>query len=208
MRYELATNDQLWTIIKYDCDYCPLSLLRGAAIEMLNRNLFDKLIIDAILHVIKVDVIEKIYKLSMDDLMQIGRLEIFKRIRGFQTGKGQKLTSFIYMLVKHEMIKVLEGLGAKKRDSRKDISIQKKLEDGNDFEVYLYDRKTDVETYVINKLYLEELLKKVNKHQRKVLYYRLQGYEFGEISKILHRGSAASMSQAFRFAIEKMREGA
>lgn len=208
MRYDTATNDQLWTIVKYDSENCPLSLLRGAVLEMLNRNLFDRIIRDAVLHVVKPTVIEKIYKIGFDDFMQVGRMEIFKSIKRFKQGKGQTVTSFIYMIVKHEIIRVLERLGAKKRDNRKDISMQGKLDDGKDFEVFLHDRKMDVEKYVINKLTVEEMLQGISEHQRNVLYYRMQGYEFKEISEIMQRGSTASMSQAYRLAIKKMREGA
>jgi RNA polymerase sigma factor (sigma-70 family) len=207
MDFENATDNQLWTIIKHDND-CPLSLLRGAVIEMLNRNLFDRIILHAALRVIKIDIVEKLYKMSKDDFLQIGRLEIFKRIQNYQYGKGQTVTSFIYMLVKHEMIKVLDKLEAKKRDNRKDISMESKLEDGKDFGVFLHDQKMNVEKYVINKLTVEDLLQKVNKHQRKVLYYRMQGYEFHEISELMHRGSAGSMSQAYRLALKKLRKEA
>lgn len=207
MKWENATDNQLWTIVNHDLD-CPRSLWSGAVLEMVNRNLFDYLIADAIHHCMNVQVVDELYKMSADDFMQIGRLEIFKNFHRFNPNKGRKLTTFLYLIVKHELIRQMTALGAVKRDARNNISIQRKTAEGTQYEVFLPDKKIDVERYVVNKVTLEQLLKRVNKHQRTVLYYRLQGYTFEEISQLLGRGNVKSMHQAYTLAIKKMKKGA
>jgi DNA-directed RNA polymerase specialized sigma24 family protein len=100
------------------------------------------------------------------------------------------------------------GLQSKKRDTTHVTSIQNSTEQGDEFEIFLEDKQTNVENYVVNKVFIERLLKRVNKHQRAVLYYHLQGYTFNEISQILGRGNLQTMHQAYTLAIKKMRQGA
>jgi DNA-directed RNA polymerase specialized sigma subunit len=102
----------------------------------------------------------------------------------------------------------MESVQTIKRDTRNVVSYQAEMNDGENFEIMLEDKKTNVEHYVITKLFLEQLLKQVNPHQRTVVYLYLQGYNFREISERLGRGSFSTMSQAYNKAIRKMRKGA
>jgi RNA polymerase sigma factor (sigma-70 family) len=207
MDYESATNQQLLVIAKHDTT-CPRSLLSEVVVEMLNRNLFDRIIPDVIHRVMKIEVVERIYKISFEDFMQIGRTEIWKAVERFDGTKGKNFFSFAYTVAKHEIIRQIVKIEASKRDTRNDVSYQQETEQGDEYEIFLQDRYVDVERYVVNKVTLEQLLKRVNQHQKAVLYYRLQGYTFHEISQILGRGTFSTMHQAYKFAIEKMRKGA
>jgi RNA polymerase sigma factor (sigma-70 family) len=210
MRYELATDDQLWTIIKHDYKNCPPSLLRGAVLELLNRNLFDRLIRGVIQKTVRYKYTEKRCGIGLEDLLQIGRLKIYKVIDQFNPNraKSNSLTSFLYLAIKSEFQKVLITARTEKRDNSKEVSYQNKMEDDDDYEIFLRDKVTNVEKYVINKVTLEQLLSRVNNHRRNVVYYRLQGYTFEEIAEILGRGSKKTMHQAYKLAIEAMRKGA
>lgn len=206
INFELATNDQLMSIVNKDKD-CPPHLLSGAALEMINRNLFDKLIIKTIRSVFCIEVVEQIHKVGLDDFLQISRMRVWESLESFNPQKN-KFTTFVYMIVKHEMMNQINKLQAEKRDSRKVISYQTKIEDGAELEVYIEDKKTNVERYVINKVTLEHLISQVNNHQRTVLYYHMKGYTFKEIAVLLGRGSESTMSQAYNLALKKMRKGA
>jgi RNA polymerase sporulation-specific sigma factor len=207
LKWELATENQLLAIVNDDKN-CPASLWSRAVVEMINRNLFDSLIGKVIHRVMNTGVVEQIHKMSFDDFLQIGRLEVWKLINRFNSQKGVKFTSFAYTAVKHEMIRQIEALETQKRDTRNVTSYQTKTLSGDEYEIFLSDKKIDVEQYVVNKITLEQLLKRVNKHQKTVLYYRLQGFTFEEISVILGRGSVTTMHQAYMNAIKKMRKGA
>jgi RNA polymerase sigma factor (sigma-70 family) len=208
MRYELATDDQLWTIVKYDYKNCPPSLLRGAALELLNRNLFDRLIRGVIQKTVRYKYTEKRCGIGLEDLLQIGRLKIYKVINQYNPKRGTSLTSFLYLAIKSEFQKVLITANTEKRDNSKETSYQNKMEEGKEYEVFFYDKAVNVEKYVINKVTLEQMLKGLNQHRRTVVYYYMQGYTFEEISKILGRGTRATMHQAYKLAIEAMRKGA
>jgi RNA polymerase sigma factor (sigma-70 family) len=207
MNYTKASNEQLWTIIKYDYKECPPSLLRGVALELLNRNLFDRLIRGVINKTVRYKYTEKRCGIGLEDLLQIGRMKVYKAIDQFNPKRGSSFTSFIYLAVKSEFQKVLITVQTQKRDNSNEMSYQNKMEEDKEYEIFLRDQ-TNVEKYVINKVTLEQLLSRVNKHRKTVIYYHLQGYSFEEISKILGRGTRATMHQAYKLAIEAMREGA
>lgn len=207
MRYELATDNQLLTIIKHDKD-CPHSLLSGAVLEVLNRGLFDQVIGDCLRRVIKnIKKFEQVHQVSSQDFMQMGRIFVLEALKRFKANKNKSFMSFVFLRVKHEFIKQVIHIEAQKRDNRKVCSYQVQTEQGDEIGDF-FPSKVNVETYVVNKVTLEQLLKRVNDHQRKVILYRLQGYTFTEISKLLNRGSLNTMEQAYRYGIEKMRKGA
>lgn len=207
MRWEKASDNQLNIIIKYEYD-CPLPLLEGAVIEMLNRGLFDRIIAECI-HFITKDIkkVEQVHCVGFDDFLQIGRIEVLKALKLFNPKRGKNFMSFVYLKVKSEIIKRIEALEAQKRDSRKVSSYNQQTEDGTEF-VEFFSSRINVEKYVINKVLLEQLLNKVNPHQRSVLTLKLKGYTFVEISEILGRGNYKSMHQAYKLALGKMRKGA
>jgi RNA polymerase sigma factor (sigma-70 family) len=207
MKWELATNDQLLTIIKFDFN-CPHSLLSGAVIEMLNRSMFDNIIADAVRKSVHLQIFENTYKIGLEDFMQNARMAIFSSIKNYQTGKGTSFFTFAYMVAKQSVFRIMESVQTIKRDTRNVVSYQAEMNDGENFEIMLEDKKTNVEHYVITKLFLEQLLKQVNPHQRTVVYLYLQGYNFREISERLGRGSFSTMSQAYNKAIRRMRKGA
>jgi RNA polymerase sigma factor (sigma-70 family) len=146
----------------------------------------------------KIEKVEQIHKVSLEDFMQIGRIEVLKALETFESGRCT-FSSYVYMKIKSRVIKELQSLEAEKRDNRKTTGTEL---------IQLYADITNVEKYVVNKILVEQLLSNINEHQKTVLFYRLQGYTFKEISALLGRGSFSTMSQAYNLAIKKMRKGA
>lgn len=205
MKWHLATNEQLNTIIKYDSD-CPLFLFRRAVEEMLSRNLFDRIIRRCFQIVFgNEERISKIYKFDIDDFLQMGRMEIYRAIDKYKTGKGMNFLSFSFLVVKQDFIRQRNHMEAQKRDNQKVLSYHAKTNDETEF-LDFFKASLNVEKYVVNKVTIEQLLKKVNKHQRSVVLLRLKGYQFAEISEQLGRGCENSMSQAYNLAIKKLRK--
>lgn len=205
MDWTKATDTQLLTIAKTDHD-CPTTLLSGVVEEMLNRNLFDPLIVSIVNNVMKIDVVEKLHKVSLEDFLQIGRVEIWKGVKRFKPGHNKAFISFVYMTIKHEFIKQINALEALKRDNRQSISYQTK--ELREIDFFLKDKKTNVERYVINKVTIEQLIKRVNRHQRNVIDCYMMGYTFEEIASILGRGTFKTINRSFWDAVKKMRKGA
>lgn len=207
MNFKKASDQQLDVIIKNEYD-CSPSLLRGAVLEMLDRGLFDRMIAD-ITHKITCNVkkAEQIHGIGMEDFLQIGRMEVLFSLEKFDSTKKTNFLSFLYLKVRNIIAKTMQHVEYQKRDNRKVSSLNIELDDGTEIIEFINDNKTNVEKYVLNKVMLEQLIKKVNKHQKIVLSYRLQGYQFAEISKILGRGNDRSMYQAYMNAIKKMKKG-
>ncbi|WP_447579912.1 hypothetical protein [Acinetobacter baumannii] len=207
MNFRKASDQQLDVIIKNEYD-CSPSLLRGAVLEMLDRGLFDKMIAD-ITHKITCNVkkTEQIHGIGMQDFLQIGRMEVLFSLEKFNPSMKNSFFSFLYLKVRNIIVKTMQHVEYQKRDNRKVSSLNIELDDGTEIIEFINDNKTNVEKYVLNKVMLEQLIKKVNKHQKIVLSYRLQGYQFAEISELLGRGNDRSMYQAYMNAIQKMRKG-
>lgn len=208
MRYEIATDHQLLTIIKHEKDL-PSSLLRGAVIEGLNRGLFDSLIADCIRKIFPdLKTTEQKQKMSLEDFMQLGREYTFKALERYNPKRGMNFMSFVHLRVKGEMHKLRQGFMYQKRDASKVVSMNNQTDEGTEYAEFFRDPYTDVEKYVIDKVLAEELLNKVNDYQRQVVLYRLRGYELKEIVNFLGKGTVKTLSVTYKRAIENMRKGA
>lgn len=208
MRWNLATNEQLITIIKHD-NSCPLSLLREAVIEMLNRSMFDALIGDRVHHQYRdLKKTELKQRWDKEDFMQFGRMVVFQAIDTFKPDKGMNFFSYAYLRVGSELSKLKDTQQRKKRNASQMYSLNSKTANGSEFVEFFYDHKINVEKYVVNKVLIEHLLERVNARQRKVVLLRLLGYEGAEIAEIIGEGTPGSISQSYKLAIRKMRRGA
>lgn len=206
MDYTKATNEQLETIIRYD-NTIPNHLLVGVVEEVLNRNLLDNYIAKIIRTVIKgVDKVEKIYQMSMDDFLQLGRTKVYELAKEFDSTKGVTFTTFIYKPLANRYMKWIEKETAEKRDESKVISYSLLDNTGKELVDGFIDYRTNVERYVVNKLFVEQVLNqsRLSSRQKEVLEYRLQGLKNEEIAKKIGAGFK-SVSKSYYTAIEKIR---
>lgn len=207
MKIHLATNKQLETILRNDSS-CPPSLLREVVEEGLNRGLFDRLIASSIRENINPEQMEIIHGIAFEDLMQVGRIGVFKEVSKYNPSKGMAFNSFLYMRLKNILTNYQATFLTQKRDRRKTYSYNKTNKAGEPFETLIADKITNVERYVVNKILVEQLLQRPNEHQRKIVLLRMKGYKLEEIAEILGASSCSTVSKSYQSALEKMRKGA
>lgn len=207
MKIHLATEKQLEAIAKHDPD-CSPSLLREVVEEMLNRNLFDRMINQCFQTVFgSVKRMNEVHSLELEDFLQIGRTSVFEAIKKFIPGKGKAFSSFAYMVIKQKFVECIKFLEAAKRDQRNEFR-EIETEEGLNI-LDLMPSYINIEKYVIKKITLENLLKKLTKRQRQIVDLFLQDYNFDEIAEILgSKGKGRSLNKTYNDAIKKMRKGA
>ena len=203
--FSKATDEQLECIVRFDSDI-PTSLLGRVVEEMLNRNLFDRVINSCIQSVVNVERMKNIYKLDIEDFMQIGRMEIFRAVDRFETDRGMTFSSFIFMVVKHEFGKFITILTAKKRDLCNEFSYHTEI--GETELIDFFTANTNVEKYVINKLMIEQGMERITDRQKEIVMMKLEGYTDIEIGEILGGVSRQAVGQSYTRAVNNMRKGA
>jgi RNA polymerase sigma factor (sigma-70 family) len=149
---------------------------------------------------------EQVYKISEEDLLQIGRTAIYEALDKFTPGKGKAFSSYAYMVANSELIMFIRKLQRGKRDPRKVTSLNEKLDENGEYEMY-FPSPVNIEKYVLNKIELEESLKQINDYQRKVILLRWQGYTYEEISGMTGK-TINAVNKTYLKAIGKMRKGA
>ncbi|EIJ79150.1 RNA polymerase sigma factor for flagellar operon [Bacillus methanolicus PB1] len=203
MRWELATDEQLWNIIENDW-HVPERHIDGLVTEALNRNLFDHLIKHLINKMFDRWDPERRYNFS--DLYQIGYIGIVQALKNYKVGKGSFKT-FAYMNIKTEFVHHLEKINAEKRKLYENIlslDVQKHEDNDSTFLDSLIDETKNPEKITINKLFLEEQFKKLSQREREILLYFTQGYSMHEIAKMYKQNGAAWISRQFHRGIAKI----
>lgn len=206
MRYEIATDNQLLTIIKHEKDL-PSSLLRGAVIEGLNRGIFDKVLAKVMYTTVNPEQLDRTFGIGEDDLLQIGRIEVIKALDTFDGTKGKNFMSFVYQSVKCEFLNQVTVLYAAKRDCSKTISYNKESTSGVTLEYFLPDKNQNVERYVINKITVESLMEQLSDKEMKMIEYRMNGYTYPEIGEVFGK-NYRTIHRSIKEAYKKMRIGA
>jgi RNA polymerase sigma factor (sigma-70 family) len=206
MNFTLATNNQLNIIIKHEYD-CSPSLLRGAVVEMLNRGLFDKIIAKVMYSTLDTKQLDRVFSVGEEDLMQIGRWEVIKALDTFNQSKGKNFLSYVYQNIKCELMNEVTTLFAAKRDCSKTTSYNKEMTKGVTLEVFLPDKKQNVEKYVINKLTVEQLMEKLNDYQKKLIAKKLEGYTYQEMGEMFGK-NYRTIHVNVKKALDEMRKGA
>lgn len=182
MDYTLATNQQLWTIMKSDAE-CPLPLLEGVFHEAVNR----KMIVPLILTVIKKkfgssEQARKALEMEHDDLIQLGYEGALRAIQEYKPGKGI-FSSFLYRNISHAYGWRYQFLKAHKRQIE-ESSYHQNLEEDSTLEYYyLVDLKTNVEKTVLDKIQFEEKLSTLSDVQRDTFMRFFKGFTYKEIAE-------------------------
>jgi RNA polymerase sigma factor (sigma-70 family) len=177
MNYVLATNDQLWIIMKSDWD-CPLPLLEGIFQEAVNRGMIKQIIISVMKEKrLTNERTQSIIRMEYEDLVQLGYEGAVNALIGFSPGKGS-FVHFLYLKISQTYGKLFEYEDAEKRKRNDFIP-----NDGMEMEFYFVDYRTNVEKIVLNKIRLEEKLSLLNPIQKETLLRFFQGYTLQEIAE-------------------------
>jgi RNA polymerase sigma factor (sigma-70 family) len=181
MRYELATNEQLWTILRTDID-CPLPLMEGAFYEALDRGLIRQFIKSVLRkRMIKAETKQKLH-VHYEDLLQIGYEAAVKALKEYEPSKGT-FTNLLFIKIHQAYGMLLKTLKAQKRDGDETSYQELMNDDTRTYENLLYCRKMSVEKTVIQKLELEEKLSRCKPIQRETFERFMLGYTLTEIAE-------------------------
>jgi RNA polymerase sigma factor (sigma-70 family) len=182
MRWELATDKQLRMIAQYDID-CSPSLLKGVAIEMIKRRLWDGIILYAAKKIYFNVKETYTYKLQMtyEEFIHVAHIEILKVVEKFQPGR-RNFKSYVIMCLMTHFKKIIRDAEAMKRIANlraEDVDgLEPKMQDK------IFQSPVNVEKYVIDKITLEERLKPLSEVERKALYLSAMGYTQYEIAEM------------------------
>jgi RNA polymerase sigma factor (sigma-70 family) len=204
MKWECATDNQLWNIVKYDKD-CPTALLSGVAIEMIKRNLWDTVTVYAARKVFKnvSFVLEQRLKMDLEELKQIANIEIFKRIKTFLPGM-RTLKTYVIMCLISKFGKMLRDVHVEKRRSNIGTKSVDKLPE--DLQTRIFRSRENVEKKVINKIMIQNGIEKLKERERQAIYLTIQGYQQYEIAAMLGFKNKMSGHKLLNRAYSKMRK--
>jgi RNA polymerase sigma factor (sigma-70 family) len=183
MRYELATNKQLMSIINHDKDL-PTHLLSGLVEESIKRGLWDAIIIYAgkrAYHNVPY-VLSNILKIEKSDLFQIAYIEIVRIIDTFKPGiKSFKDYVIMCLIGKFHVIRDYATREKRSSDLKtEDIDDLPSLGQGT-----VLTSPLNVEKYVINKITIEEVWDVLREIEQKAIKLYLIGYTQWELSEML-----------------------
>lgn len=204
MNYSIATDKQLKTIVNYDKG-CSPHLLRGVVTEMLKRNLLDDLIYHIAMKLYRnVEVRLSCMNMDLEDLLQIGYMEIIKAAHNFKPGKSS-FKSFAYMCIWSKLTKLArDSMSDTRKGEERKLSLDSFNEEVDDKTYIFLDTETNVERSVIRQMEWEEQMNKLLPRQREIIYYRLQGYSLRYLALNKYKVSGNVIHQQYKKALKKM----
>lgn len=204
MRYELATKDQLLTIIKEDKD-CPTHLLSGVVHQALNKGLFDKLIYWVFDNLFKNwrKVVAR-WNMENKDILSMGYCGVLNALKRWKPGKASFKT-FAYMNIRSEFVHQLDAENTQSRQIYKVTdSYDIPTSEGLDLKEVIPSRRS-VEREALRNISFQLNMKLLSSKEREVIHYFLQGYSLSEIAyQIYHFKSMTMVHRYFHRALEKI----
>lgn len=184
MNYELATKEQLLSIISGDAD-CPTHLLCGVVHEMMQRDMFHNLIYKAIVKRFShLSLACKKLCISDEELFQTLNMEIWERLPKFIPGKAP-FGYYAYLALRGKIGEMEKAFNfGRKKILLHLSSMEIKVGENARLEDCL-PSKVNVERMVINKITFEERLQVLSEGEKQVFLLYLKGYSFAEISSII-----------------------
>lgn len=179
MRYELATDNQLNNIISYDKDI-PTHLLGGVVLEMIKREMWDKIIFYSAKKAYRnySFVIENILRIDNEELIQIAHIELIRIVNTFKPGI-RSFKSYAIMCLIGKFSVLLQMAKTKKRASDlKTVKIDQISAD-------VFQSSMNVEKQVINKIMIEEVWNVLRNAEKKLILLEQMGYSKEEASEML-----------------------
>jgi RNA polymerase sporulation-specific sigma factor len=127
----------------------------------------------------------KIMDYEQEDVLQEGRMGMFRAIESFVPNKGNKLVSYMSLCAERSIISYIRNKNRKKRQ-QENLNISLEKVQG----LALHDKlhsQVNVEETVINEIFYQNILNEVNQTlepiEAKVYGQYVQGYTIAELSK-------------------------
>jgi RNA polymerase sigma factor (sigma-70 family) len=204
MRHELATDQQLLTIIKEDKD-CPAHLLSGVVKEALARGLFKKLVYWVFDNLIKNwRRATTAWNMENQDLLSIGYCGVLSALERWNPGKSSFKT-FAYMNIRSEFTHMLDGENAEKRYIYKITdSYDKETDEGVPFKDFIPVRE-NVEREALRNITFQSKMKLLSSREKDVILYFIKGYSLSDIAYEIYQFKSMTMvHRNFHRALEKL----
>lgn len=183
MNFQKATTTQLETIFNHEYDL-PTDLLVGLVTEMMNRNLFEGMIISTAKRLFN--------HYNRDEVLQVAYIGIFQLVKKIKHMKIP-FKSLVYIVIERRLKSIIVS----------DSTIKNKMNYSallNEFPVMI--ASSNVEKTVIDKMSLQEQLDKLTEKERYIVTEFLKGYSLNyqarrinKDSKLLHYHFKKSISQ-------------
>lgn len=202
MNYELATDEQLKIIIRYDIDL-PTHLLSGLVTEMIKRDLFGGMILKAIKKRFSVlSIACRVLNTTREELFQVLHIEIWESVKKFVPGKSP-FAFYMYLALVSKLRDWEKGFSfGRKAVLHHSVSTQEKVAENLRYEDCLTDGM-NVERTVINRITFQEKLSVLTDYEKQTFLLYLKGYSFAEIGEMTSI-SKSGVNRRMKITLQKL----
>ena len=189
MRWHLATNEQLEVIFNHEYDL-PNCLLVDLVVEMLNRRLFDGMIIE----------LAKRFAVDRDEAIQAGYMAVYQLAKIYKAGK-LSFKSMCFIAIERRLKGIILKQYQKRNSFNRSLESLQKLKESMRWDI---PDNTDVESHVIRWMTYEEKMKQLTKKERNIVEWFINGYSINYIAKQIYRVDPKLVHYHFRKALKKL----
>lgn len=179
-----ATDQQLETIFNHECDL-PTDLLVGLVEEMMKRELFDGMI----MHMAK-----RIRNVPRNEIIQAAYIGIYQLAKIFKPGK-LSFKQMVYISIERRIKNLLQA---------KYTHSAQLMDNALQNDVPILPAENNVEKFVIQKMVMQEQIKKLNKKERFIIQQFLKGYSIKSIAERFFKQDPVTIHYHFKKALKKM----
>lgn len=189
MRWNLATNEQLEVIFNHEYNL-PNQLLVGLVVEMMNRRLFDGMILEK----------AKRFRIERDEAIQVGYMAIYQLTKIYREGK-LSFKSMCFIAIERRLKGVVLKKYQKNNHLNDSADSLQTLKETRRFDI---TDRLDVETQVVRRLTYEEKMKKLTEKERKIVEMFIDGYSINYIATYVYGVDPKAVHYHFRKALKKL----
>ncbi len=204
MNWTNATNEQLKAIAFHD-NSIPTHLASGVALEMIYRKLWSGIIVYAAKKAYRnvKYTLELSLKMTFDELIHIGHIEIMESLKKYQPGM-RTIKTYVIMHLIGRFINLKRAAEQEMRIANigtKDVDrLEEKVRDK------LFQSPVNVERQVINKVMIDSAWTVLREVEKKAVLLEQQGYEQYEIAEMLGYKSKTHGNTLLKRAYAKLRK--
>lgn len=125
------------------------------------------------------------YRIELDDLMQVGRIALWKASENFRPKEnGTSFDTYAHQLIKFRIIDYITYLNRHKRQLDYSLSLHAEIAEGVEW-LDAIQSEVNVEGDVIEQLYMDSATSKLSSQEKIIFKHRLIGYSYVDIKKKL-----------------------
>jgi hypothetical protein len=185
MRWHKATNKQLNIIFNQDND-CPNELLLGLVEEMMRRRLFDGMIVHVVQGLMR--------EYNKEEVIQLCHIRIYQMVKKFNSN-SLSLKNMTFLCIDRTVKNLITHMNTQKYKLN-EFALQNEIPAMKDM--------GNVEKAVIQKIMLEEQMKKLTAKERYIIDRFIKGYSIGYQAKHFFHKDPKAVEYHFKKALKKM----